>query len=225
MVRSPTHRLDSDSARPVRLADEVHTLLYGKLMARKIPPGGRISVDSLVRELGVSQTPIREALSRLEAQGLVVKTHLVGYSAAPEIDEDRLEQLYDLRILLEPFAARQAALNIDDAGIAALKALTDDMDRASAGGRGTYDQFARLDSEFHSLISLTCGNDLVHESLQGLHTHVHLFRRVYHAQATSDAIAEHAAITAALVAHAPDEAEAAMRAHIQRSKERYLPAQ
>ncbi|MDB5623176.1 MAG: GntR family transcriptional regulator [Devosia sp.] len=98
--------------RPTRLGEEVYNAIYGQLMSRQIAPGGRISVDRLVRELGVSQTPIREALSRLEAQGLEVKTHLVGYSAAEQLDRRRLEQLYELRLLLEPFAAARAARNM-----------------------------------------------------------------------------------------------------------------
>lgn len=210
-------------ARPVRLADEVHSWLYGELMSRRIPPGGRISVDRLAHELGVSQTPIREALSRLEAQGLVVKTHLIGYSAAPEIDEVRLGQVYDLRLLLEPHVARLATARIDAAGLATLRALHDEMQAASSGGRETYDVFARLDNEFHSVISVASGNDLMHETLQDLHTHVHLFRRAYHARATSAALAEHAVVLQAMTERRPDQAEQAMRIHVEQSRQRYLP--
>ena len=63
----------------------------------------------------------------------------------------------------------------------------------------------------------------MHEALQGQHTHIHLFRRMYHARAASDAVAEHAAIVSALRAGDADAAEEAMRRHIQKSKERYLP--
>ena len=103
--------------RPVRLGEEVYNALYSQLMSHKIPPGGRIAVDSLVRELGVSQTPIREALSRLEAQGLVIKTHLIGYSAADRLNSVRFEQLYEVRLLLEPAMAAKAALHMPDAAI------------------------------------------------------------------------------------------------------------
>ena len=58
--------------RPARLGDEVYNAIYAQLLSHKIAPGSRISIDNLVREMGVSQTPIREALSRLVAQGLVV---------------------------------------------------------------------------------------------------------------------------------------------------------
>src|ERR1700742_5044635 len=88
--------------RPNSLANEVYENIYAQLMALRIAPGARITVDNLVRELNVSQTPIREALGRLEGEGLVVKTHLVGYSAAPQITKRQFDELYSLRLLLEP---------------------------------------------------------------------------------------------------------------------------
>src|SRR5919198_1312238 len=91
------------------LADAVYEAIFNKLVSLDIAPGARITVDGLVRELEVSHTPIREALGRLEAEGLVVKTHLVGYSAAPQITRRHFDELYDLRMRLEPDAARRAA--------------------------------------------------------------------------------------------------------------------
>ena len=96
------------------LADDVYGAIFNKLMSLEIAPGSRITVDGLVRELEVSQTPIREALGRLEGEGLVVKTHLVGYSAAPQITRRRFDELYELRLLLEPEGARRAALRISE---------------------------------------------------------------------------------------------------------------
>lgn len=69
--------------RPTSLAGDVYEAIFAQLMSLKIAPGARITVDSLVREFNVSQTPIREALGRLEGEGLVLKTHLIGYRAAP----------------------------------------------------------------------------------------------------------------------------------------------
>jgi DNA-binding GntR family transcriptional regulator len=209
--------------RPARLGDEVYNAIYAQLMSHKIAPGGRISVDNMVRELGVSQTPIREALSRLEAQGLVVKTHLIGYSAASQMDRSRLDQLYELRMLLEPFAAARAAEKISDEAIESLRRLALEMQTdESDDPRVAYGQFARLDSEFHDLIALGSGNELVQETLSNLHTHVHLFRLFYHSRATADAIDEHARIIDALINHDPKAAEEAMRHHIERSKARFV---
>ena len=208
--------------RPVRLGDEVYNLLYAQLMSHKIPPGGRIAVDGLVRELSVSQTPIREALSRLEAQGLVVKTHLIGYSAADQLNKSRLEQLYECRQLMEPAMTTKAALNMSADSIDALESVAKHMialertDRQSA-----YGQFAQRDSEFHDLIAAGSGNELVREALSNLHTHVHLFRLFHHARATKEANEEHEQIISALRKQDADAAGQAMRRHIERSQARF----
>ena len=209
--------------RPPRLGEEVYNAIYAQLMSLKIPPGGRMSVDNLVRELGVSQTPIREALSRLEAVGLVVKTHLIGYSAADQMDRERLEQLYELRLLLEPFAAGRAALAMSGEAIAALEAADREMHKKRhEDARVAYGQFAQSDSTFHDMIALGSGNALVHETLARLHTHVHLFRLYFHSRATADANEEHALILSAIRRRDAAGAEQAMRDHIERSRERFM---
>src|SRR3954454_14271282 len=89
--------------------EEVFELIRADIMSLRIPPDTRISIDSLARELGVSQTPIREALSMLEAIGLVTKRHFVGYCSAPQLNRKQLDELYEVRLLIEPYAARCAA--------------------------------------------------------------------------------------------------------------------
>src|ERR1700735_4414843 len=98
--------------RRASLGDDVYDALLTRLISLKIAPGARITVDGLVKDLGVSQPPTRAALVRLEAEGLVVKTHLVGYSAAPLPSRRRFEQIYELRLVLEPLAAAKAARNL-----------------------------------------------------------------------------------------------------------------
>lgn len=207
--------------RPPRLGDEVYNSVYAQLMSQKILPGSRISIDNLARELGVSQTPIREALSRLEAQGLIVKTHLIGFSAAPQVDRARFDQLYEMRLLLEPFAARKAAEGIDAQQLALLQRLAAEM--RGEGGRAvaSYSEFAQLDGEFHDTIAKACGNELMRETLASLHTHIHLFRLFPHSGATTKANSEHADLLKALEAHDPAAAERAMRTHVKRSYARF----
>lgn len=207
--------------RPLRLGDEVYNSVYAQLMSQKILPGSRIFIDNLARELGVSQTPVREALSRLEAQGLIVNTHLIGFSAAPQIDRARFDQLYEMRLLLEPFVARKAATAIDAAQLALLQRLAAEMRGEGDRSVASYSDFAHLDGEFHETIAQACGNELMRETLANLHTHIHLFRLFPHSGATTKANAEHADLLAALAAHDPTAAERAMRNHVKRSYARF----
>ncbi|GHA19019.1 GntR family transcriptional regulator [Devosia pacifica] len=207
--------------RPTRLGDEVYNSVYAWLMSQKIQPGSRISIDNLARELGVSHTPVREALSRLEAQGLIVKTHLIGFSAAPQIDRTRFDQIYEMRLLLEPFATRKAAALIDPGQLITLQRLAAEM--RGEGGRevASYSDFAHLDGEFHDIIAAACGNGVLRQSLASLHTHIHLFRLFPHTGATTKANAEHAEIINALEARDARAAERAMRNHVKRSYARF----
>jgi DNA-binding GntR family transcriptional regulator len=207
------------------LADDVYGAIFNKLMSLEIAPGSRITVDGLVRELEVSHTPIREALGRLEGEGLVVKTHLVGYSAAPQITRRHFDELYEMRLLLEPDAARRAARQINEDRIRRLTETAEQMRRLGGGReRLKYSGFARLDADLHDQILEIAGNELVRDTLAHLHTHFHIFRLMFHARVTEEALSEHESLLVALSSGDADGAEHAMRAHIERSRQRLLMA-
>ena len=210
-------------SRPSGLVENVYARIRDDIMSLKIAPNARISVDSLVRELGVSQTPIREALSMLEANGRVTKQRFVGYCAAPTLNRKQFEDLYEIRLLLEPYGARQAAQKIEDRDLIDVCGLALQMSPERANeSRPAYDLFAEQDSEFHTRIARGSGNELIAGSLSRLHTHLHIFLLRFHPEITYEAYSEHALITRALQQRNPDEAEAAMRSHIQKSYERLV---
>src|SRR6187551_631632 len=103
--RSRTSDAGSSGGTPRKpLADKVYDSLLGQLMSQRIVPGSRVTIDVLARELGVSQTPIRDALNRMEADGLVVRVHHAGYRIPPQVTRDRFEDMLEVRLLLEPAA-------------------------------------------------------------------------------------------------------------------------
>ena len=200
--------------------EEVFGLIRADIMSLRIPPDTRISIDSLARELGVSQTPIREALSMLEATGLVTKRHFVGYCSAPQLNRKQFDELYEVRLLIEPYAARCAAERMTDEELEQLRALANSMEPGES--RTSYDRFADQDSKLHDMIALGSGNRLIQESLARLHTHLHIFRLRFHSEVTREAYAEHAKLIEALTRRNPEKAEAAMRAHIEKSYKRLV---
>lgn len=207
------------------LADDVYEAIFNKLMSLEIAPGARITVDGLVRELEVSHTPIREALGRLEGEGLVAKTHLVGYSAAPQITRKHFDELYDLRLLLEPDAARRAAQRVSDERMRRLRETAERMRKLAARReRSSYSGFARFDADFHDQIMEIAGNELIRDTLAHLHTHFHIFRLMFHTRVTEEALTEHETLLAALSSGDARGAERAMREHIERSRQRLLRA-
>ncbi|MBZ9769076.1 GntR family transcriptional regulator [Mesorhizobium sp. CA6] len=230
-MQNPDVKLDDD-ARPTgriqranSLAGDVYEAIFQQLMSLKIAPGSRITVDNLVRELDVSHTPIREALGRLEGEGLVIKTHLIGYRAAPQITRRRFDELYELRLLLEPAAAAKAAAGLDAARLAALQEAAGVMTRRDGRDeRLRYSNFARQDAIFHDKIMEFAQNEIIRETLNHQHTHFHIFRLMYHSRVTEEALDEHEAILSAFAAGDANAARTAMRVHIENSRDRLLPA-
>lgn len=213
-------------ARPVSIVDGVYDGIYEKLMSLDIPPGARMSIDAIARDLNVSQTPVREALSRLEREGLVQKAHLIGYSAAPQRSRRQFEDLFAFRLLLEPEGARLAALNMTPESLQRLEEVAADMvhgappvDRTSR-----YSRFARADAHFHDEILKLAGNEVIRHALADQHIHLHLFRLMFHTRVTQEALEEHESLLAAFRAGDPVAAEAAMRDHISRSRDRLMLA-
>jgi DNA-binding GntR family transcriptional regulator len=210
-------------ARPTRLGSNVYDYVLQQLMSLAIAPDERIGVDQLARELDVSQSPIREALSQLEAQGLVVKTHLRGYRAAPQLSLSQFNDLTELRLLLEPVAVAKVAAQRDENVHKQIAALANTMKKSAANeSREAYSSFAQQDAAFHGSIAAACGNALIHHILMERRTHLHLFRLRFYAQVTHEAVREHAAIVNALQAHDPGAAAAAMRRHIERAHQRFI---
>jgi DNA-binding GntR family transcriptional regulator len=220
MEQAPTS-VDKAVVRPLALVAEVHAAILDRITSLAIAPGARINIDTLARELGVSQTPVREALSRLEADGLVHKTHLVGHRAGPKLTRPQIEQLFELRLMIEPEGAAMAARNLAEDSREAIARLHAEMGSAGESAP-TYSEFARKDAELHATIAAASGNAFLADALAKLHTHVHIFRLVVHTRVTAEAIVEHAALLEALLRGDPAASRKAMRDHIQASRSRVL---
>ena len=220
-VKAASSRVAEDR-RPIRreqgFAEKVFDVLRSDIVSLRIPPDTRISIDNLARELGVSQTPIREALRQLEAMGLVTKKHYVGYCSAPKLSRRQFDDLYEMRLQLEPYAARRAAERLGDAQLAELRKLAGTMQPGAA--RPSFEAFAEEDAHLHDIVAKASGNALIQDTLGRLHLHFHIFRLRLPGVVITKAMAEHETLVQALVARDAEGAEQAMREHIERSYQR-----
>jgi DNA-binding GntR family transcriptional regulator len=212
--------------RPASIVEGVYDSIYERIMSLDIAPGARIPVDVIARDLGVSQTPVREALSRLEREGLVRKAHLIGYSAAPQLSRQAFEDLFAFRLLLEPECARLATQNLTPDSLRKLEDAAADMGHGEPPVDRTsrYSRFARADAHFHDAIIKVAGNDVIRQAVADQHIHLHLFRLMFHSRVTQEALEEHENLLAAFRAGDPCGAQAAMREHISRSRDRLMLA-
>jgi len=227
-MRPPTRPSPDETAHEQRrlqrapgFAEEVFDLIRADIMSLRIPPDTRISIDSLVRELGISQTPIREALSMLEATGFVTKRRYVGFCSAPQLNRRQFEELYEVRGLIEPYAARMAAQRMSAERLAQLSRLAETMKPGASAMAD--DGFADQDSELHDMIATGSGNTIIQESLARLHAHLHIFRLRSNNEVTAEAYAEHSRLIECLLRRDAPAAEAAMRDHIEKSYRRLIP--
>jgi DNA-binding GntR family transcriptional regulator len=207
------------------VTDGAYEALKRMIMDHHVEPGERLNMEELARQLDVSATPVREALARLESDGLVTRRALSGYAVAPFLDSDSLGYLFEIRHLLEPHAATKAARLASDDDLANLEQMVALMQADPMGA--DYDQyrgFAAHDTEFHALVARMSGNPVLGQTLSGLHFHWHLYRLHFETDVGVDTVAEHARIAAAIRARDAAGAAAAMREHLARSQERLVPA-
>jgi DNA-binding GntR family transcriptional regulator len=205
------------------LSDDVYETVKAMLMDHAIAPRARLSIDGLARQLQVSQTPIRETLARLESEGLVTKEPMRGYSATSLLDRGSVEDLYELRLLLEPWAAARASELVGDDSVARLEA---ELAACPVAPQGTdyhgYRLITAHDARFHDLVAELSGSAQVRAAFQRTHAHLHLFRLSYGQNLGSHALDEHHEIMRAIAARSPQDADRAMRTHLVTARDRLL---
>jgi DNA-binding GntR family transcriptional regulator len=211
--------------RPVRrltLTEDVYTSVQALIMDHAVAPGQRINIDALARQLEVSPTPVREALARLEADGLVRKRPLAGYTAAPLLTRAEFEELIEMRLILEPAAARRAATSSVE--LARLRTEADLPDPTpGAEGYAGIAAFTAQDARFHNLLAEQSGNGMLRDAVVRLRSHLHLFRLHFPPAHYGISAREHHRVVDAITARDPDAAAAAMRDHVAAARERHLP--
>lgn len=218
------------TSRPITrkvLRDDVYDELLERLLDGEYPPGTALSIDRLARELGVSPTPVREALVQLEHTGLVSRAALKGYRVAAPLSAAQMAELIDARSIVEVAAMERAAEHADEL-VPTLRAAHDhhatvvaSLGPAGASARGMRAYFD-ADWQFHLLIVEASGNRYLGQMLEGLGAHVHRLRQSVGAGVSDaqHALAEHAAILEALAAGDEKGAVAAMRDHLAAVKTR-----
>jgi len=194
------------------------------ILAGRIPAGARIAEIDLARQLSVSRTPIREALSRLAAEGLVELSPNRGARVASWASQE-LREIFEVRLRLEPYAVSQAVpllspAEVDELGALAASMLALGRDQAAA-------EIVDLNQRFHGLLIARAGNPALAAALTSV-THAAVVRRNfqhYSPGALARSLAHHLEIVAAARANEPDWAEAVMRSHLYNARATMLSDQ
>ncbi|HWS38461.1 MAG TPA: GntR family transcriptional regulator [Actinoplanes sp.] len=201
------------------LSDDVHKSLKSLILDHRLAPDARLNIDALARELQVSPTPVREALARLESEGLVRKRPLAGYTVSPLLTRDEFNQMFDMRMVLEGPAARWAAEHATAEQRAAV--TTEAATPFPSAGR-EHTVFTARDARFHDLVAAGAANPLLRDAITRLHAHLHIHRLYFPYTETHTTLGEHSRVADAVGSGDPDAAEAAMLAHLAAARGRHL---
>ncbi|MEO0623384.1 MAG: GntR family transcriptional regulator [Pseudomonadota bacterium] len=177
-------------------------------------PGDRLVETELAERYSVSRTPVREALNRLESVGVAARDGKRGLTVA-QLDHDQLGELYDLREVLEGFAARLAARRASPAEIATLREFVEEDTQLAAGG-GTAQDLAIANKRFHRQLHHAAHNRYLLDMLDRMRRSMVLVSGTTLAVPGRgpESVAEHDAIVSAIEARDELAAETAAREHI-----------
>ena len=206
----------ADPAR-ANLAEQAYAQLKEMIHDFQLLPGDRFSENEMGTRLGVSRTPVREALFRLRNEGFLEVESKSGWFIKP-IDFDKLDQLYDLRILLElESVARLCARSADPPALEALKAAW----LVPAGERLTnMREVGALDEQFHATLVRAAGNAEIAKVHWDVTERIRIVRRLdFTRDDRIDATyVEHAKILRAVLQRKADQARLLLKSHVEQSK-------
>ncbi|MGD8563025.1 MAG: GntR family transcriptional regulator [Desulfarculaceae bacterium] len=202
------------------LVSKIYDELRAQILTYRLSPGVKISDMEVARKMGISRTPVREALNRLSEKGLVIIKHNRGFTVSTLTLKD-INDIYTLREVLEGLSVKLAMERADKELIKKLNDVhgkfRDLMEKDDIIG------LQDLDEKFHDLIVIYSGNELLMQNLRNLHDRVRIARRYTYGRVSGlkDTYAGHGKVLEQMVAGNSAMAVKAMQRHIRNAK-KYL---
>jgi len=208
----------------VALAEQTYRLLKDKILRRELKPGAKISMPEVAVALGVSRTPVAEALKRLASEGLVDIAPRRG-SFVTQLTARDVAEIFDMRLMIELSAAENVlAAGRSEQFLAGVSGAMAAMERAIPGdGDREYEAFTINDSDFHTTLVKLTGNSRLLRAYTELNIHT-IGARLHYLDHDNvhRAHTEHKAIVAAFEDGSVDQVKRALHTHITNVKERSL---
>jgi len=214
-----TESRSSALSKPKVLTDWVYAVLKDEILRLRIKPGSQLHIVKLSERLGLSRTPIREALLRLENQGLVEVRPRKGFFVS-EVTEADMAELFEVREWLETKAAKKMAEQLSEADTLFFNRLMNDTERAVL--KNDENRFLECEENFHDYIIRRCGNRHLQSVIEGMYDLIHRERllSVKSRENIELTLVEHTRIVNALCKKNPEEAASTMSEHIRSAGQR-----
>ena len=209
----------------VSMRDQMYDALRELILKNNYGPKSVLQIDRLAEEFGVSATPVREALVRLESDGLVSLIPNKG-ALVTDIQEDDIRYNWEMRRLLEPYAAGQSVLLIPDAEIALLEAEIGTLRNEPFNN----DLYVEMDTRLHDLLYIYLSNGFLKDTIRRVHQmsiRIRYFPEgsaAMHEKAVKEVILEHLAILNAIRTRDPGIVSESVKTHLQNGEVRAMAA-
>lgn len=209
-------------AQPASLSDQAYNIIKEQILTGKLQDNDALPEEKLASQLGISRTPLRNALLRLSSEGLIVQRKGEPARVASFTKENSLEYM-EIRSLLEIYNIEKIVTKIDDKFVHLLEENL--AEQAEAIADGTYNDFIEKDREFHLLLASYSGNNELKKMIKKMNTGVNrafiiLSKTV--PQSAQSAYEEHADIIKALKAKDTVVAKNTMHLHLANVEKRFL---
>lgn len=204
--------------RSLATSESVHRTLREAILQQILGPGTRLAEEDLAGGFGISRTPVREAILRLEAEGLAERSS--GRTAfVTEISPREIVEIYEVRGAIDGLSAELAATRIEPPALSGLEWTNQQM--RDAGEQGDFVTMARLNLEFHEQLATASGNAFLLQMLVAVHDRVRRFpgTTFAHGERWREAVEEHDALLTALRSHDSEASARLARAHMNRSRD------
>lgn len=188
-----------ENAQPIiqytTVSESVYLWIKNAIIQGDFKPGEHIAQETLTKKLGVSRTPVRDAIKRLETEGLLITKPHCG-AVVFKLSKERLTEIYEIRILMEQYCAARTCMLASKDEINSVEEINLQMLNFS----NTSKEFMKLDRQFHSLICTLSGCDDTVEILEGLWNKCDSFKSIYYSLEgrINDTLAEHSRIVQGL---------------------------
>ena len=213
----------SSSGKPrkngISVREKTYDYLKSNILSGRLVPGERLAEEHLAEELGVSRTPVREALHKLEQEGLIEPLESRGF-CVPHDSPEEIEDLFDIRTVLEGYTLKIICERITDEQIEKLQEMIDKAEDALR--RKRIDEVFQWNTQFHdTLHSLVADKRRFHSLIVNMRKYVLRYRKdtLQNLGAGKRAIDGHRQILLTLKLKDPELCERVMRIHIRQSKE------
>lgn len=196
----------------MRLSEKAYQLIKHKIITLELRPSTVIDEQSLMDELELGRTPIREALQRLDSENLVNVVPRRG-TFVTDVSLTDLQKIFELRIVLEGFCARLAARRITLSQIDQMKSILEDLDKVESGD---YRRLISIDDRFHAMLYQAADNEFLSDVLSRLYDlSLRLWYLVLnHLDDVQESIEQHRAVARALQSGDGERAEELIKQHV-----------